>query len=986
MLEVKNLSKIYKSKNGVDVKALDDVSLRFPEKGMVFLLGKSGSGKSTLLNVCGGLDAPTDGEIIVKGRSSKDFSQSDFDSYRNTFVGFIFQEYNILNEFSVEDNIALALELQGKPKDKNAVADLLKQVDLEGFAKRKPNTLSGGQKQRIAIARALVKSPEIIMADEPTGALDSTTGKQVFETLKKLSKDKLVLVVSHDRDFAEQYGDRIVELQDGRVISDVTKTQEPQREVSGNINATGDVLCIKQGAELDEKDFAAIKAFLRKSSSDIIIAGNEKDVKDIKKACRITDEGEKEVFLDTKEEVFEKKAYKPEDSRFIRSRLPVKHAVRIGLSSLKSKPIRLFFTIILCTVAFALFGLLSTMSFYDSEAMFKETMYASKYSLLPLEKKYQAKQIVYNNGKKSYEYDKVYEALFSQAEMDELKSIYGTDVFGGVPVSMGYNIGSSVASYWMNSIQTFAYLPEGNSLRSNINGSYPSTKDEICISSYMADVIINCKTYDKDGNVVDVSSHDELIGKVIPISGVNYKIVGIMDSGMISDKYDVLKSAEEDNEKLVYQLAMELQDGLHLAVFVNEERAKTIAAENVYNTGDDWSWNRSIAAVMKNADGKYVYPEWSNAFYESFSDVSEGSIIVYTNGTKTTLTDNEMIVSSKLFAQMVEELYYEKMDAITEVGPSYDQLLAVLQIANDVWNGGEWKEISGTNKTELVTYSDEELSEKINQLLKAVYADGLDISVGAKLFNNDTQTVYGSEKELTIVGIIVNSASNTYMGRVIVSDDIFEQWWDEQKVSINYYSVIETDYEDEYGAIYGNIFVPYDHSEAQTESFWQMYSNDEYSEDGSRIIPGGVFLDNLYLIDDTVQDLSRLFLYVGTILAVFAALLLSNFISVSISQKKKEIGILRAVGARSLDVFKIFFSESFVIAVICVILAIIGSVVTCNVLNELVASKLGIVLFVFGRESFVVLTVIAFVTTVLATFLPVWNAAKKKPVDSIRAL
>ena len=185
MLEVSHLTKVYKTKGGADVYALNDVSLRFPEKGMVFLLGKSGSGKSTLLNVCGGLDNPTDGEIIVKGRSSKSFSQSDFDSYRNTFIGFIFQEYNILNECTVEDNIALALELQGKPKDKKAIAELLEQVDLSGYAKRKPNTLSGGQKQRIAIARALIKAPEIIMADEPTGALDSNTGKQVFDTLKK---------------------------------------------------------------------------------------------------------------------------------------------------------------------------------------------------------------------------------------------------------------------------------------------------------------------------------------------------------------------------------------------------------------------------------------------------------------------------------------------------------------------------------------------------------------------------------------------------------------------------------------------------------------------------------------------------------------------------------------------------------------------------------------------------------------------------------
>ena len=217
MLEIRNLTKIYTAKGGVSVRALDGVSLTFEDTGMVFLLGKSGSGKSTLLNLCGGLDRPDSGEIIVKGRGSETFTAGDFDSYRNTYIGFIFQEYNILDEFTVEANVALALELQGKAKDREKIQEILRAVELENFAKRKPNTLSGGQKQRVAIARALVKEPEIIMADEPTGALDSATGRQVFDTLKKLSEDKLVLVVSHDREFAELYADRIIELKDRRV-------------------------------------------------------------------------------------------------------------------------------------------------------------------------------------------------------------------------------------------------------------------------------------------------------------------------------------------------------------------------------------------------------------------------------------------------------------------------------------------------------------------------------------------------------------------------------------------------------------------------------------------------------------------------------------------------------------------------------------------------------------------------------------------------
>ena len=245
MLETKNLRKIYKTKKGVSVEALKGISLKFPEKGMIFLLGKSGSGKSTLLNLLGGLDKYDDGEIIIKGVSSKNFKQNHFDSYRNTYVGFIFQEYNVLEEFTVGANIALAIELQGRKATDEEISKILRQVDLDGFGDRKPNELSGGQKQRVAIARALVKNPQIIMADEPTGALDSNTGKQVFDTLKKLSEEKLVIVVSHDREFAEQYGDRIIELADGKVISDVEKTD-------------GDEIDFSQGISFEEDGFITV--------------------------------------------------------------------------------------------------------------------------------------------------------------------------------------------------------------------------------------------------------------------------------------------------------------------------------------------------------------------------------------------------------------------------------------------------------------------------------------------------------------------------------------------------------------------------------------------------------------------------------------------------------------------------------------------------------------------------------------------------------
>ena len=162
MLETKELFKKYRPKKGKEVTAIDHISVRFPEKGMVFLLGKSGSGKSTLLNLLGGLDSYDEGEIIIKGISSRDFSQQRFDSYRNTYVGFIFQEYNVLEEFNVGANIALALELQGKKASDEEINRILHEVDLDGFGDRNPNELSGGQKQRVAIARALVKNNKYI--------------------------------------------------------------------------------------------------------------------------------------------------------------------------------------------------------------------------------------------------------------------------------------------------------------------------------------------------------------------------------------------------------------------------------------------------------------------------------------------------------------------------------------------------------------------------------------------------------------------------------------------------------------------------------------------------------------------------------------------------------------------------------------------------------------------------------------------------------
>ncbi len=221
MLKLKNITKTYVT-GDTKVEALKGIDISFRESEFVSILGQSGCGKTTLLNIVGGLDRYTSGDLIINGKSTKEFKDRDWDTYRNHSVGFVFQNYNLIPHQTVLSNVELALTLSGVPKQerrKRALA-VLKKVGLEDQVNKKPNQMSGGQMQRVAIARALVNDPDILLADEPTGALDSETSIQIMELLKEIAKDKLVVMVTHNPDLADRYSTRIVKLLDGSIVDD----------------------------------------------------------------------------------------------------------------------------------------------------------------------------------------------------------------------------------------------------------------------------------------------------------------------------------------------------------------------------------------------------------------------------------------------------------------------------------------------------------------------------------------------------------------------------------------------------------------------------------------------------------------------------------------------------------------------------------------------------------------------------------------------
>ena len=230
MIIVKNLTKVYKSKKAKICVALNNVSFSLPSKGLVFVVGKSGSGKSTMLNLLGGLDSLTSGEINVFGNQLNEYSESELYSFRSNIVGFVFQDFHLLDDLTVADNVRLSLKLMAEDDDER-VEKALESVELLEYKDRYPRELSGGQQQRVAIARALVKNPDVIFADEPTGNLDSNTTEQIIKLIEEISKEKLVVVVSHNLFDAYEYADRIIELSEGRIINDLVINEKYENAV-----------------------------------------------------------------------------------------------------------------------------------------------------------------------------------------------------------------------------------------------------------------------------------------------------------------------------------------------------------------------------------------------------------------------------------------------------------------------------------------------------------------------------------------------------------------------------------------------------------------------------------------------------------------------------------------------------------------------------------------------------------------------------------
>jgi len=525
MIKVEHLQKIYSQDKINGTHAIDDISFTFPDKGMIFIVGKSGSGKSTLLNILGGLDDFDSGSVIVDGNNLGKMKHNDFNKYRSGYVSFIFQDHFLIDDLKVKDNVMLSLNIINQ-NDPDLVKETLDKVELGEKFESFPQELSGGERQRVAVARAIIKEPKLILCDEPTGNLDDKTTKLVFDVLKDLSNDRLVVVVSHDMESARIYADRIIELFGGKIIKDEAKNPN----YSGNI-------------EFDEHNII-IPCDKVLNSDDILVINSNLSTKSL---IKLSDK----QYKDYKNYNYNERTVKLEKNKFYKGR--TKHISKIFIKKRFNKMLIIASIVSLIIACFSVF--LSLLSFDGNREIINKL------------KKSNSDEIIFRNNcyvtgdeETSLKYQgKLYSLL-----PEDYEYFYNSDYKGNIYKLYNYEVGYSSSNGMRN--ETYARI-EANLNDFYIKESYgvlccdkkylekkfktleviqgDINNKGVIITDYMADSLLKNNLYR--------NSYDELVGKYY-VNNTKYDYVLI--SAIIKTDYkehfaDILEKYEASDNKKV---------------------------------------------------------------------------------------------------------------------------------------------------------------------------------------------------------------------------------------------------------------------------------------------------------------------------------------------------------------------------------------------------------------------------------------------------
>lgn len=879
MIEITGLTKIYRSKRQKTI-ALNDINLTLPDKGMVFLLGKSGCGKTTLLNMLGAMDTFDDGEIFVEGRALSSLSLAERDAYRNTYVGFVFQEYNLIEDFDVWQNIAVAQELQRIEPSSEKISEILIRLGLQGLEKRRTDELSGGQRQRVAIARALIKDPHLLLCDEPTGALDSEAGESIMNLLKQISRDRLVVIVSHDRDFAERFGDSIVELKDGKVVSDSLPV-----------------------CSSDEEDKLSL------------------------------------TF----------------------ARLKTGRAFSMGVRTALKKPIRMSLSVLLLALTTFVLSLAIIVAGFNFDLSVARTIVNNgrEYNVLQLRYfKGDGDDVAFPGRKVSFNAD--------EKMIDDFAELSGLPAVGKVSAGLqgecfapsltnykGWQRDNAYPDIFTNCAKFGGYVAIDENVCRNFGfelvGRLPEKYDEIVITQYSLRSFITYGYSDRQGNTAEISSAEDMLGKSIVTGNIyydgevtlknSYTVCGVItnldiDIELFKSRY---KNADFDGgsmlEENIEREVLFLRDNyLNNVCFVSDQRLKDLAAENADYSRTTGLLKSGALLGRKDplpdnvfiADGTYNYNNLIDSVRicaeEDISDI--GLDIEYSDNEKT-LKDGRAALSLHELVILIDR-YDVKL--LAEDAEKFGCSTLSEYLDKNLFTSENVGKILLEEYYSGVMPDEETFKEDVNYVLSRLlnrqsFVYGIDFS---RLCYEDVAPVIAKyADDITIyTGGYDTVVKNFLLGGVVFykSEEVSENYeFHKGAICMSASDAEEITY-GAYGNCYNGIISPMPSSVNRVYSLWKSGNSEE---EGLKYVMNAIESDVVNDYVSSTRGNAVAFSVIGGIMGIMALLLIFNFITNSVSIRKKDISILRNLGAGRREVCKIFYMESVITAVISIVIATI---------------------------------------------------------------
>ena len=889
MLELKHIVKDYYI-NKEPYRALHDINIAFGKSGFVTILGPSGCGKTTLLNIIGGLDHYTEGDLIINGVSTKIYKDADWDDYRNKRIGFVFQHYNLIPHLSVLENVELALTLTGVAKEerKKRALEVLKIVGLEKEAKKKPNTLSGGQMQRVAIARSLVNNPDIILADEPTGALDSITSVQVMDILKNISKNKLVIMVTHNVEIANKYSTRTIRLKDGSVISDEVKNDESGEEETKDNN-------ISQNNKKSSMSFftassiSAKNIFTKKGRTILTAVAGSFGIIGVALVLALSS-----GFS----------AYVSNVETTTANSLPISIA-RATVSIDENADI------------YERFPSDDTIISYSSSST---TVYDYHYNTFTQEYIEYVEQLKEDGlaGSILFNQTGLSMNLLSKTPNGNIVKVDENGSTGSFSSEVVSSITALPTTVWHELYGDEEYTL---SLYDVLAGEFPQTDDEVVliVDSYnrvYRDALINLGLIDTT-DYREYISFDELVGhefKVFPNSDIyTNKYIG---QGTYTDLHGEVQTIEIDRYE-----APNFEDDSN--------------ARNTYWNDDSKGRKLTLSGIIRVKENSYIDIMQPSIGYLSGlkEDIFNANRV---SDISTSLYDKNWAIDSVLqspsaqaeLLKMITDPTYVPKDPSLEVFREYKNIYDIINRAFYFFDPGDIKTPSTTPLT----------SVGVSEYL----------TLGRK-YSSDLSNEYGTHAD-TYLSLLANYLAYSLVTSIV----IFPNSLDDKEQILTYLDAW---------------------NEGKPEDEQILYTD---------------------TIGEITNALGIMINLISIVLIAFAssALLVSCVMTAiitytSVLERTKEIGILRAIGARKKDVSRLFQSENFIIGAVSGVFGVVVAALLCFPINAIINSLytetyIGSIAFLPWQYG-LILVAVSIILNIISGLIPSFIAAKKDPVEALRS-